>query len=376
MPELSVLLSVLNSETYIGEAIQSVLNQTYPSFELIIVNDGSTDKTGEIIRSYAAKDSRIVVIELEFNLGTSKALNEGLKIARGTFITRQDGDDRSLPDRFEKQIRFLEEHPHISAVGSSAYIIDAFGGRTTLDFLVNEPEEIRRTLPDKMCLCGPTILLRKSSFETAGYFYSDDLSFSEDYDFCLRVSEKFLISNIYPPVYEYRIHPDSVSQSKRYVQVRNKAIALERSLVRHYTDTSPSQLLSFIARDYLRAYVLASASKQTGEALECLHKALSYNPEVLHVNGELPSIVSRYSPKTNETENIQFIELVYKELIPINKQLNKVKNRFLAKSYLIQADKSKESNRQTANLIAALRYSPGLLLNRGVIKRIIKNIFT
>lgn len=116
-PQISVIMSVYNGEKYLREAIDSILNQTFTHFEFIIVNDGSTDKSLNIIKSY--NGSRIILVQQE-NKGLAAALNEGIKIAKGKYIAMMDADDISLPTRLEKQIQFMEAHPEYVAIGSWA----------------------------------------------------------------------------------------------------------------------------------------------------------------------------------------------------------------------------------------------------------------
>ncbi|HSQ49873.1 MAG TPA: glycosyltransferase family 2 protein, partial [Nitrospiraceae bacterium] len=101
---MTVLMSVYNGQQYLSEAIESVLHQAYGDFEFIIVDDGSADASGDILRTYAARDSRVVLLRHEHNMGLTKSLNEGLSIAQGVYLARQDADDVSLPGRFEKQV--------------------------------------------------------------------------------------------------------------------------------------------------------------------------------------------------------------------------------------------------------------------------------
>ena len=118
LPKISVVMPVYNAEKYLNEAINSVLNQTYSSFELIILNDNSTDYSKAIIESYVAKDSRIVFIDKETNVGPANLRNEGFDLARGTYIALLDADDIAKPTRFEKQIAILKNNPEIGVCGT------------------------------------------------------------------------------------------------------------------------------------------------------------------------------------------------------------------------------------------------------------------
>jgi glycosyltransferase involved in cell wall biosynthesis len=124
-PKVSVVMSVYNGEKYLCEAIDSILNQTFENFEFLIVNDGSTDRTLEILQSY--RDPRIKVINNERNIGLTASLNKGLKIAKGEYVARMDADDVSFPHRLEQQKAFLDRNPRVAMVGSWAEVIDESG---------------------------------------------------------------------------------------------------------------------------------------------------------------------------------------------------------------------------------------------------------
>ena len=127
-PLISVILPAYNAERFLEEAIDSILAQTYKNFELIVLNDGSTDRTEEIILSY--NDPRIRYIKNESNLKLIKTLNKGIALARGKYIARMDADDISLPTRFEKEIEFMEIHPDIGVCSSK--VIHLFSNRKTI----------------------------------------------------------------------------------------------------------------------------------------------------------------------------------------------------------------------------------------------------
>ena len=119
---ISVIMSNYNTpEEYLREAIESILNQTYKNFEFIIIDDCSTDNSLEIIKSY--NDERIVLIENEENIGLTKSINKGLAVAKGEYIARMDADDVSLPQRFEKQINYMNDHTELIVCGSSMELI-------------------------------------------------------------------------------------------------------------------------------------------------------------------------------------------------------------------------------------------------------------
>ena len=121
LPKISVLMSVYNDERYLSKAIKSILNQTFSNFEFIIINDGSTDNSYEVIKQYAANDKRLIPIT-QNNIGLTKSLNKGIQIARGEYIARQDADDYSSPDRFVNQLSIMESKKKIGVLASSYYV--------------------------------------------------------------------------------------------------------------------------------------------------------------------------------------------------------------------------------------------------------------
>lgn len=133
MPKISVLMSVYNSAPYLRQAVDSILNQTFPDFEFVIIDDGSTDETAAILESYP--DPRLVRLKNPQNIGLTHSLNRGLEALRGEYIARMDADDISVPERFERQLAFLESYPEVGLVGSNMASIDAagnplYGGRS------------------------------------------------------------------------------------------------------------------------------------------------------------------------------------------------------------------------------------------------------
>ncbi len=126
-PVVSVLMPTYNGERFLRPAIESILNQTFRDFELIVIDDGSRDQTAEILREFAARDNRILVLTNERNLGIAAATNRGLAAARGEFVALQDHDDISLPHRIQTELEFLHSHPEIALVGSAATLIDENG---------------------------------------------------------------------------------------------------------------------------------------------------------------------------------------------------------------------------------------------------------
>ncbi|HXT59882.1 MAG TPA: glycosyltransferase [Pirellulales bacterium] len=208
LADLAVLMPVYNAERYLAEAVESILHQTYAKFEFIIIDDGSTDRSVEILSSLAAADPRIRLVHRP-NSGYLRALNEGLAMCRGTFVARMDADDVALPRRFERQIGYLLEHAECLAVGSGILRIDADG-----DLLCEEPmprthEEIEvRLLQGLGALPHPGAMIRRSALAEIGG-YREPYYGAEDFDLWLRLAERGRLANLPEPLIKCRVHPQN-----------------------------------------------------------------------------------------------------------------------------------------------------------------------
>ncbi len=227
-PKITVLLSVFNDEKYISEAIESILNQTFEDFELLIIDDCSTDGTIEVINSY--KDSRIRLIINEKNIDITKSLNKGLKSARGKYIARHDSDDVSTPERLEKQFNFLENNKDYAAVGSYTETIDEDSNLIRLLRCETSAEEIYYNLSYRNNLTSSSIMFVKEIIHDIGS-YDESSSNSEDHEFWFRISRKYKIYVIAEYLIKYRIR-DNQRLSKNYIATvdRSFEIALKTKI--------------------------------------------------------------------------------------------------------------------------------------------------
>lgn len=209
-PLISVLLPVYNGAAYLEDAIQSILSQTYDNFELIIINDGSTDETVAVIQKF--NDPRIRYYTQK-NQGLAATLNRAVHLANGVYLARQDQDDISFPRRFEKQVTFLESHPNHGMVGTWAEIWE--GARKTERVHKHPAESL--ILKYELLFDNPfvhsSIMIRKTVLETVG-LYSTDMSRQppEDYELWSRVARKFEVANIPEILHVYREVPSSMSR--------------------------------------------------------------------------------------------------------------------------------------------------------------------
>jgi glycosyltransferase involved in cell wall biosynthesis len=203
-PRVSVIMPAFNEASYVRRSIDSILAQTFRDFELIVVDDGSTDGTWGIVQGY--DDPRIVGVRGERG-GVCRAVNRGLEMARGEYLARMDADDESLPERLERQVRFLDAHPSISILGTAYYKWDALHGERYARFHPETDEAIRRSLGLYIPICQGTVMFRREVYETIGG-YDPTIPDAEDMDLWLRAAPHFRFANLPEPLYVYWFDPE------------------------------------------------------------------------------------------------------------------------------------------------------------------------
>lgn len=198
-------MAVYNGERYLGEALRSVLGQSFPDFELIVIDDGSTDSTPSVLGQIAEEDPRIVV-HRQINRGRAAALNLGLAMARAPLVARMDADDVALERRLELQYHFLRRNTDIAGVGGALTFIDEDGCPFAHATYPTSPQELyREFLSGRTALAHPAVTVRKSVLEAVGG-YRDAFGDADDVDLWLRILDNFQMSNLPEEVLGYRIH--------------------------------------------------------------------------------------------------------------------------------------------------------------------------
>lgn len=208
-PQVSVLMPAYNCETYVAEAVSSMLSQTFADFEFLVIDDGSTDATRAVLESI--HDPRLRVVSNPRNLGLIATLNRGLELAGGRYIARMDADDISAPERLEKQVRFLDAHPDVDVLGTMANLINEEG--RIFGSLADYPTssgDVRQYLLRECCLVHPTVMFRKNAVQAVGG-YDAAAQHAEDYDLWLRLSDRHLLANLPEKLVSYRMHRNQVS---------------------------------------------------------------------------------------------------------------------------------------------------------------------
>ena len=224
LPKISVIMSVYNDEDYLRDSVESVLAQTEPRFEFLIVNDGSSDASPQILDEYAAKDSRISVFH-RTNHGLIASLNFLLSKAKAPLIARMDGDDMCRPTRFAVQLAAMEKRPDIAVMGANTDELDQHGNLLPCyDFHPEDPAEIRAQLARGAAMCHPAVMMRRDIITALGG-YRKAYRHCEDYDLWLRVSERHDLSNVLDRLLLYRRSPNQVSEKHAFVQACNAVYA-------------------------------------------------------------------------------------------------------------------------------------------------------
>lgn len=222
-PLVSVLMPCYNVEKYIEESLTSILNQTYANLQIIAINDCSTDSTGQMLDKLAAQDSRILVVQNEQNLKLIKSLNKGISFCQGEFIARMDADDISLPNRIEKEIEFLQQHPDHDIVSTLFYAFRSENpNKRYLHHSPLKDEELRGYLLFKSGICHPAVMIRKRVFTELGLKFEEEYLHVEDYALWSEAIYKTKVANINEPLLLYRVHESQVSTIHEDLQIENK----------------------------------------------------------------------------------------------------------------------------------------------------------
>lgn len=262
-PLVSVIMAAHNAEKYIAEAVESVINQTYKNWELIIVDDASSDSTSTIIERCMKRDSRIKGIHLEKNSGQAFAQNKAIEMSSAEYIATLDSDDVAMPHRIAAQVEFLEYNTDIDMVGSYAELIDEDGNVIGKKKKPTKNEEIRFPLLLQTQFIHPSICIRKNVLIDVGCYSMNSL-YTEDYDLWSRLLARGCkFANIDGPLIRYRVHPESITQAKksRSIGTRNALKTNARNVARFIDipEEKLRNLVNFVNNKPLSLFELISA---------------------------------------------------------------------------------------------------------------------
>lgn len=216
-PAITVLMPLYNAAPFLDEAVDSILAQSWADFELLVINDGSTD--GSLEKISARTDPRIRVETLPRNQGVVAALNLGLQRARGAYIARMDADDIALPERLALQYSYMEQHPEVGALGTN---FEFFGGPASASWVhYFEATDLAIALLFENPICHPTVMLRRSTLSTHGLTYPDDAPHAEEYALWLRLAACSRLANRPERLLRYRVHGNQISRLNSAEQCRS-----------------------------------------------------------------------------------------------------------------------------------------------------------
>ncbi len=372
MPTVSVIIPAYNQGRFLGDAIESVLAQTYPDFEILAVDDGSTDDTAVVAQSYT--DPRVRYIYKE-NGGLSSARNAGLRQAAGEYISYLDSDDCFLPAKLTRLVGELEANPQIGLVAGQALLIDEHGRQLGKLFDRPLPEN-----PAGLLLGNPlhvgSVLLRREWQERAGFF-DETLRSYEDWDMWLRLALAGCRMSYAPePVSLYRFHSAQMTRDGR--QMTAATFAVLDKLFNKFEMPDEWQALrdKAYSRAHLRGAAQAYRAGAYAEGRKHLAQAAALAPDLLAEDGQLlADTIAAWTNLPKIADPLRYLETVYDNLTPELTLLARRRNQDLSQAALaaaFEAYSQGDKRRARAAVRRAIRYQPAWLKNRGVLSIFIR----
>lgn len=347
-PSVSVVMAAHNAEPFIRLAVRSILLQTYRDFELVVRNDGSTDRTGEILDEVARSDERLRVIHGE-KYGLAKSLNVAIATCRSPLIARMDADDVALPTRLEEQVAFLERYPQTAAAGTGAWLWNGSNNLGPAIDVIESPDAIRKTLPYSNCLAHPTTMMRRDALCAIGGYRACFPS-AEDYDLWLRLSSRGDLRNLAKPLLLYRQHAAQMTQAMKLETALGSVAAQQAHQARLKTGCDPLEGQESLTVDTLKAIGVHDADEKLQELLAVNMPLALGAAEDDQIGGILANVRSR------------------KRSVNQRRAAEGALHRMLALRHLYRGRWSAA----TAELALAMFFCPGILLS---IRRQLQNAF-
>ncbi|MBW4608850.1 MAG: glycosyltransferase [Hassallia sp. WJT32-NPBG1] len=277
MPKVSVIIPAYNALAYLAETVDSVFKQTFSDWELLIVDDGSSDGTAAWARQIT--DSRVRLI-CQKNQGSSVARNTGITAAKGEYIALLDADDLWEPTKLEKQVRFLEENPSIGLVDTWTILINQKGKSTGRIIVSSAEGDVWKQLVQfkPVCCCDSTPLIRRSCFDNVGLF-NPDLPYLEDLDMWIRLAGRYEFAAIKEPLVRYRQHPQSKSTNCK------GTLEAFRAIIEKAFESVPAEVLPLREKGYARVNLYlawrAINNKDYEQAIHFNNKAIAHHPQLI-----------------------------------------------------------------------------------------------
>jgi glycosyltransferase involved in cell wall biosynthesis len=312
-PKISIIMSVYNGEKYLHEAVDSILNQTFEDFEFIINDDGSTDRTANILDEFT--DHRIIRLKNKKNIGLAASLNKEIAMACGEYLARMDADDIALPDRFSKQIAYLQDHPSVGVLGSHMLITNQTGETTDSYQVPCSNGMIVWKLIFGNPIAHPSVMFRREIIVASGG-YDAELPASQDKDLWVRLIDKTKFANLNESLVKYRRHPEAVwaRQPGLAHQISQK---LGRQLASRFLDEDiPETVWSLVDCSQNDQCVLSVAEMEVAASL-------IYRLQM--------AFISQMELDQDERDEIQMD--MFRRIIAIGRRDGRVPNDELARAY-------------------------------------------
>lgn len=291
-PTVTVLLAVFNGAPLLRASIESVFAQTFTDFELLVVDDGSTDETPAVLHEY--KDARLRVVKNERNLGLTRSLNRGLAEARGKFVARQDADDLSAPQRLEKQVAFLCQHPEVQLLGTCAWRMNPEGRNTGPNDLPTTHDAIRWASVTDNPFLHTSVMFRRECVLGEFGGYDERYAICQDFELWNRIAMRHPVANLRARLVRMREHASSMTRTQS-VETTNE---MERIFAANWADLFPQRPFTRAERDLLTNFRLRFAAGRLPEMRALLDgllaKYLSQHPAARN-NADLHATLCRQS---------------------------------------------------------------------------------
>lgn len=279
-PLVSILMPCYNVEKYVEKALLSILNQTYPTIEVIVVNDCSTDTTGQILDRLAQKDSRINIVTNEKNLKLIKTLNKGVDLCAGEYIARMDADDIAHPTRIEKEVAFLENNKDHDIVSTQFWAFKSDKpNKKDLHHNPEKDEDLRAYMLFKSGICHPAVMIRKSLFTELGLKFEAEYLHVEDYALWSQAIYKTKIGNLKEALLDYRVHPHQVSVQNEQLQIENKKRVFKIHCNHLGLPTTP---------EYIDIYASVAECMPKDYSLSYIDQCEQFMLSIIQLNNEKP----------------------------------------------------------------------------------------
>jgi glycosyltransferase involved in cell wall biosynthesis len=273
-PLISVLLPIYNAEEFLQRTLDSLFYQTFTSFEIIAINDGSTDTSSDILKLYAERDSRITVIDQE-NKGLVATLNIAASHAKGKYIARMDSDDISLPRRFELQIQAFKDNPNAVLVGGGFDVMDEDEDILYHDAVTTEKEELFRALYTRNPLAHGSVMFLKTAFDSCGG-YSDECGPTEDYELWTRLTEYGDIVAVAPTIFRWRINPNGITRTKEKIMSEYMKKNTHKFTIDHPVNPVSLSYLKRRGRYYVTTYAQHGVGMKHTMLRDCTSLGMSF----------------------------------------------------------------------------------------------------